>query len=491
MRSQKTFSFYEDLRLVTCKPEGYKGLSGFHKYWGKKPTEAWRLLIERLTMPRDVVLDPFLGSGLIAKECVDRDRRFVGFDINPLSIELTELFLVPPEYKKLNDSLKNIFDNIREKTDDIYRLHSGEIFSHCLWEGNSIKRVWKKNGHSRIEVHLDTEELYSLENQALPSLPEPPSLRFFDNGRINSKSSMDAFDLFTPRALYVIDLINDEIGKTTGEIRRALRMILTASLGQMSKMVFAVSKRGKTRGTDSNNVEVGSWVIGYWKPDQHFEVNALNCFENKAQKLLKALRTLPEPSDVSTEKSIQRFFSEGCDYFLSVGDSEKLLRTVPKESVDVILTDPPHGDRIPYLELSEMWNGFLGYSSDFENELVISNAKNRGKDKRCYNEKFAAILTQCLNVLKLGGTLALIFNARSNEHWDSIRNLNENEELSFIGHYPMEYSSGSVVQDNRAGGLKTDFVLLYAKKRKTNNVQHIAGKFSDVPGWSTVFPEKR
>ena len=66
---QTTFDFYRNGALgIQSSPEGYKGLSSFHKYWGKKPTEAWRFLIENLTEPSDIVLDPFLGSGLIAKE---------------------------------------------------------------------------------------------------------------------------------------------------------------------------------------------------------------------------------------------------------------------------------------------------------------------------------------------------------------------------------------------------------------------------------------
>lgn len=487
---QKTFSFYEGPQQCPCKREGYKGFSGFHKYWGKKPTEAWRLLIERLTSPREIVLDPFLGSGLIAKECVDRNRRFIGFDINPISIELTELFLGPPEYNELKESLKKIDRCVREKVDEIYRLGSGEIISHFLWESNAIQRVWKKTGRTRIEVSVSVEELHTLEHYACPHLSYLPSLRFFDNGRISSSSNMTVFDLFTPRALRVIDLINKEIDKNVGEVRRALRMILTASMGQMSKMVFAVSKRGKTRGLESNNIEVGSWVIGYWKPDQHFEVNALNCFENKAQKLLNALNKTPIINRISTEKSVQGFFQSKCDFYLSVGDSEKQLTQIPKESVDIILTDPPHGDRIPYLELSEMWNGFLGHSVDFENELVISNAKIRCKNEEFYNKKFAAILTQCLNILKSNGVMAIIFNARSKEHWDSIYDLNRKKMFTFIGHYPMEYSSGSVVQDNRAGGLKTDFVLLYTKGSDWGNARNISEKFSDVAGWSTVFPRK-
>ena len=41
----------------------------------------------------------------------------------------------------------------------------------------------------------------------------------------------------------------------------------------MTRMVFAVTGRGKTKGEAAEKVEVGSWVIGYWRPRLHFEVN--------------------------------------------------------------------------------------------------------------------------------------------------------------------------------------------------------------------------
>lgn len=78
-------------------PVGYKGLAAFHKYWGKKPTESWRFLIDSLTNPGDLVIDPFLGSGLIAREAVEKKRRFLGIDINPFSIELCTFYLQPSD----------------------------------------------------------------------------------------------------------------------------------------------------------------------------------------------------------------------------------------------------------------------------------------------------------------------------------------------------------------------------------------------------------
>lgn len=465
---------------------GYKGLSGFHKYWGKKPTETWRFLIKNFTNENEIVLDPFLGSGLIAKECADLNRRFIGFDVNPISIELTKLYLELPGYSEVKSVLDGLAANIKDPINSMYTLLNGCTVSHLLWEKDKITNAWIKERNKRIAVELLDDELkkFQMTGSYYPRNIRP--IRLFDNSRINSKQSYSFADLFTPRALRAIDLLKGEIEQGHGNMRRALLLTLSSSLGQMSKMVFAVTKRGKTKGEAISKIEVGSWVIGYWRPDQRFEINAWNCFENKARKLLKAIKALDERyKNVQIAEDLDVFLQRNCASYIAVGDSEYLLDGIPSNSVKVILTDPPHGDRIPYLELSEMWNSVIGLDSNYENELVVSNAAKRGKTVEAYNRKLSVIFEKCDKVLNHDGLMAIIFNARSKNHWRSLDDLEKSTSLKYIGSYPMEYSANSVVQDNRKGGLKTDYVLLYGKKLK-----NIAPLFKDLDGWSESYPKK-
>ena len=77
-------------------PASYRGLYAFHKYWGKKPAEPMRYLIQHLCPEGGLVVDPFLGSGISALEAVQLNRRFVGMDINPAAVRLTRLLVSPP-----------------------------------------------------------------------------------------------------------------------------------------------------------------------------------------------------------------------------------------------------------------------------------------------------------------------------------------------------------------------------------------------------------
>ena len=467
-------------------PSGYRGLAGFHKYWGKKPVESWRFLIQRFTNEKDVVLDPFLGSGLIAKECMDSQRRFVGFDVNPVSIELSKLFINLPTHTELLAAFNDVSRNVRDPVRALYALKDGRVLSHLLWNGSEIEKAWIKPKNKRHEIVLTSDEILGFQHAEGYQPKYVRDIRLFDNARINSKRCFSWNDLFSPRALLSIDLLKEQIEKYNGNTHRALLLVLSASLGQMSNMVFAVSKRHKTKGRAIDRIETGSWVIGYWRPQQHFEVNAWNCFENKAHKLLKAIWSVREPKCHELASSFEEFQCGNLNACIQVGDSERLLDDIPPDTFQVILTDPPHGDRIPYLELSEVWNSVLDLDVNYDDELVVSNAIQRKKGTGEYSHKLSAILAQCDRVLCRGGLMAVMFNARSRDHWNSLCRLEHNTDLSYLGYYPMAYSAHSVVQDNREGGLKRDYVLLYQKgvlkahKARCSSILHTVPDFSPL-----------
>jgi hypothetical protein len=509
---QTTFDFDENMdanaRLSPIRacgahlPEGYKGFAGFHKYWGKKPIEAWRFLIEKLTDPNSIVLDPFLGSGLIARECVARDRRFIGFDVNPISIELTKLYLQAPDYMDLRNAICHIESRVKALIYSMYLLSDGSLVTHILWENDRITRVWTKRGRRRIELNPTKDEMERLQNVKMYEPRLLRELHLFDNSRINSQKTYDFTELFTSRALQAIDLIKAEIAQYSGDLKRALHLILSASVGQMSKMVFAISNREKNKDVeakidrlvdplrDRGSIEVGSWAVGYWRPARHFEINAWNCYAIKAQKLLRAVGEAGLTKPLMISPTLRCFINRHQAAYIQQGDSEVLLKEIPTGAIRVVLTDPPHGDRIPYLELSEMWNGIIGLESNYEEELVVSDAKERGKDILAYKKKLASIFHECSRILEKNGVLAFMFNTRSTHYWDSLHELETTSSLVYLGCYPIAYSAGSILQDNRKGGLKTDFVLLYGKSMSEEYRSRVIDTFRITDGWTTCHPKE-
>ena len=97
-----------------AEPAAYRGLYAFHKYWGKKPAEPMRYLIQHLCPEGGLVVDPFLGSGIAALEAVQLKRRFVGIDINPAAVRLTRMLVSPQSARTIDETLTQVSTLVKD-----------------------------------------------------------------------------------------------------------------------------------------------------------------------------------------------------------------------------------------------------------------------------------------------------------------------------------------------------------------------------------------
>jgi 16S rRNA G966 N2-methylase RsmD len=470
-------------------PAGYKGLYAFHKYWGKKPAETISFLIDKLSDPNDLILDPFMGSGAIAREAIARGRRFIGGDINPISIDLASTILRLPSSASIRKAVKLIESEVARDISETYLLEDGSYASHYLWDEDELIEVWSKKKGSRTRIELEPTEhdhrLISAFADYTPHNLRP--LTTFKNSRINSPGKLEWGDLFTGRALHNLELIRSSILAISDDtVRTALLTALTAASGQMSRMVFAIEKRGKSSGQiSSKRKEVGSWVIGFWRPKLHFEVNSWNCFINKAKALIRGLESPGiMPIEISDNPTSLLDLSKRC--CICQLDALSLLEKLPKGSVDVIITDPPHGDRIPYLELSEIWNAILGKEAPFEREIVVTNAAERRQTSLAYGDKLKQLFRHAGEVISEQGALVIMFNSRSKSEWCDLIVATTAGGLEYAGCFPMAYSAGSVVQDNRDGAMKSDYVLVFQPASSVVNKR--IQRLTTLSSWSNSIP---
>ena len=471
-------------------PAAYRGLYAFHKYWGKKPAEPMRYLIEQLCPAGGVVVDPFLGSGISALEAVQLRRRFVGIDINPAAVRLSQMLVSPPAAPSITEALARLSSMVRPILLDSYSTVLKRPATHFLWRNNVMEKVWLTQEDSRCRLELqpaahDLSLAHSFYDYKVRFLRCP---RFFSNSRINASPLLTLKSLFTGRALRNIELLLEAIGELPKGSQEPLRLCLTAAVGQMSKMVFAITGRGKTSGPGSERTEVGSWVIGYWRPAQHFEVNVWNCFERRVRKLIKAVSESESANCVAQPGTLKDVCAGDADYSILGGNCLEVLTQLPDKSIDLVITDPPHGDRIPYLELSELWNVILGEEPPFEAEIVVSNAKERCKTKAHYNAAMARFLGIARRKLRDNGYLVLFFNSRTESSWQFVNTFSDSANTAgmfFSGCFPLVYSSTSVVQDNRKGALRTDYGLVFSRSASAGS------SLTDMPGWTVESPTPR
>ena len=81
--------------------------------------------------------------------------------------------------------------------------------------------------------------------------------------------------------------------------------------------------------------------------------------------------------------------------------------TLPDNSVDLILIDPPYTDQVPYLEYSQLWYKIMNWSNclkdDMAAELVVSDAPSRNKNISDFNSIFADIVERATAASKENG----------------------------------------------------------------------------------------
>ncbi len=467
---------------ITYHAETYKGLYAMHKYWGKKPYNVMAEFIKKYSKPSEVVLDPFCGSGVSISEAVFNSRKGIGIDINPSSILITRNVIQVIDSKKMLKEFNRIERTVKNEIDKLYSVERGGLIyegQNFLWENGRLTEVRFSIGSRSRQTDKPGEKDILKANKISYDDIEVyfPKNRFLHNSRINANRKNRIYDLFTPRNLYALSLIFQEIEKIADqEMRGLFEFCFTASVGQASKMVFVIKRRNKTKGESakiSEKKEVGSWVIGYWMPSDFFENNAWTCFENRFKKIYKAKK--------AQEKTGQRFnlakdfrsLIDSADYLLAKQPSQDYLKTLPDNSIDYILTDPPHGNRIPYLELSLLWNSWLKEESDFEKEIIVSESKDRNKDINDYNSLMHDVFKECFRLLKPNSKLSFMFNSLDDDAWigtvGMFRNIGFHlEEIETLG-----YSANSVVQDNRKNGLQTDFIITFSKPEKHKPLKSI------------------
>ena len=95
-------------KLDNVKTEKRLGIQSFHRYYGKLIPAIPRAAIDEFSQVGDLVFDPFTGSGTTAVEAIYADRNFLGTEINPLSVMISEIKTANYDYNTLLDIEKNI-----------------------------------------------------------------------------------------------------------------------------------------------------------------------------------------------------------------------------------------------------------------------------------------------------------------------------------------------------------------------------------------------
>lgn len=337
---------------------------GVHPYFTRRPPNVVRAYIEYYSRTGERVLDPFGGSGVTAIEAFLLNRRAIHNDINPLG----------------NFIVEQVVDISRRDTKYIGEALE-KVESSC---GSVVKRIPSMSDHEIARRLNDTK------------LPE--------NIRLPKNADVERFhDLFTPSQLLALALLRDAIDRLQDKAARGqLLLAWSASLAKLNRTFLSAKGRAESRGGSSifsiyrykvaqTAVELPPWEV--------FCERVENVINAKAE-VLKEIHFLSMKDGFSG--SIQILTED-------ILDLPKKLKPV-----DYIFTDPPYGGHIAYLDLSTMWNHWLGFQVPSETrakEIIVGG--ELGKSEEMYIDGLRNSVRACLKLLKRNGWLSIVF-----QHWN-------------------------------------------------------------------------
>lgn len=235
-------------------------------------------------------MDSFCGSGVTLIEALKANRKCIGVDLNPIAVKLAKVSMTVVDINLLKETFQNIQLNLKKTINSMYEVEENGVktmVTHTIWKDNVPVEVWYTDGKKKKIIRNGRDIDFDMAMNPVVSAKWYPKSLMFENARINVGKNQRVSDLFTPRALVGLSLILDEINKIADDkIKNVFELTLTGTLSQASNLVFVIRRRGK-QNDSKTKAEVGSWVIGYWVPEEHFEINVWNCFENRFKRIFK------------------------------------------------------------------------------------------------------------------------------------------------------------------------------------------------------------
>ena len=127
-------------------PEAHTAMYVWHKYWSRK---TWNVVGEHITTyaaEREVVFDPFAGSGVVAIEAARSGRRAIVCDLNPAASQITELTLQRIQPEKLFAGLERVRAKVKKHVSDLYVVHCHKcakpLVADCFVQrGDDVREV--------------------------------------------------------------------------------------------------------------------------------------------------------------------------------------------------------------------------------------------------------------------------------------------------------------------------------------------------------------
>ena len=355
-----------------------------HPYFTKQASNVVRAYIENFSKKGDTILDPFCGTGVTAIESLSTRRKTINVDIAPLAIFLTKQTCIAPvdldSFQKSFDKLKG---TLRETIKFVREVSDRKI------EGYEIKEWYPRNVR----------------------LPSNSDFEFVE-------------DLYDKRQLIVLAKLLKEIEKIKDPvIKDLMKFVFSGTIARANLTYNLSTTRGEARLGDGGSSVFAQYR--YWKPKRRVILDVWDRFEYRFESVRKAKE--------ASNELIGDFYKEGDTFKAYVESATNLSKFIKEKSIDYIYTDPPYGAHIAYLDLTTMWNAWLGFKiKEEDRKLEVIEGGDQKHTKEDYLNLLNQSIVEMYKVLRKAAWLSLVFQHKETWLWYAIRDAAKDAGFEYV-----------------------------------------------------------
>lgn len=307
-----------------------------------------------------------------------------------------------------------------------------------------LARVYGQTGKTkwqRAPIPEDLETMTDGERIALPSSAPNADLVWGDLHRTGYHRGIKKLHHFyTRRNFLAISTMFELADAFPDSIRDALKLlILSYNSSHSTLMTRVVIKKGQ-----NDLVLTGSQSGVLYISGLPVEKNVIEGVARKAKAFKDAFALI---HGSASRVDVRNASSEQMD--------------LPDASIDYMFTDPPFGDYIPYAEINQINEFWLGETTDRSKEIIVSDAQKKGVDS--YGQMMAAVFCEMARVLKPTGLATIVFHSAHSEIWRALVSAYTSAGFSVTATSVLDKIQASFKQVVSDVSVKGDPLLLLSK----------------------------
>ncbi len=409
-RIENAFTMLENIENTV--PHDMKATFSFK---GRKSVSIASTVINELTDEDDIIFEPFMGGASFAIASVSAGRKIYATELDNYTYNAVKSLFNRCNYDTLTNMFEQIENNVKQQVMDLYETsccstknyiskllfdpQSQEYFhptpNREIVDGKNVKLAFKCPICGKTSKQFETsdyDKMQALENIDTSDFPQT---RYIENSRINITASTgaDRYDrIFTKRNKIALLYIQKAISSLPDcREKELIQHALVASLSLARIAMYGSS-------TD---------ILYHVVPQGAQEMNVWLLFKQKFDNFVK-FKNNYDFMQVENVLSNEKFQIVNCDYKEFLDRSNTIF--------DMVYTDFPYTDQVPYLERNQIFRVWLEKYSDKEkykltnemlaNEVVQTNAQSRPQKKKIdnYYKDIDTFFFYLSKYVKVGGT---------------------------------------------------------------------------------------